>query len=269
MRRIALSVALAFGVACKDQPRASVTERATVLQPTLARPDSRVPSPIGAPKAVASMQVSPAEPATSAPDSRCNEQAPQAFLMQAHFDSNYALGMQHRREWASILSAAVRYRTEQYGYVKGYGSSAWNSRSPAQQARTVTFFGVPVSVHERIAGALACVETAIRQRCTTPYQPAALSGLRRHNTYLNGEISNHVYGIAIDIDPSRNPCCGCVGEWRANARCKNKKTKFERMDMPECWVREFERFGFYWLGHDRIEDTMHFEFLADPARIAR
>jgi len=41
------------------------------------------------------------------------------------------------------------------------------------------------------------------------------------------------------------------------------------MDMPRCWVGEFERFGFYWLGNDKIEDTMHFEFLADPSRIVR
>ena len=37
--------------------------------------------------------------------------------------------------------------------------------------------------------------------------------------------------------------------------------------MPECWVRAFEKYGFYWLGHDTLMDTMHFEFLADPNRI--
>ena len=39
------------------------------------------------------------------------------------------------------------------------------------------------------------------------------------------------------------------------------------MEMPECWVHAFERFGFYWLGHDVLRDTMHFEFLGDPDRI--
>jgi hypothetical protein len=112
------------------------------------------------------------------------------------------------------------------------------------------------------------VETAIRARCADhPYQPYVLSGLRKRNTYLNGEVSNHVYGIALDVDPTRNPCCGCVGEWRASERCQNDKSKFQRMDMPRCWVTEFERFGFYWLGNAKIEDTMHFEFLADPSRI--
>ena len=190
--------------------------------------------------------------------------------MQAHFDSHYALGEAHRREWAALLAAAVRYRTEQYGYVEGYGSRLWNARTPLEQGRQVTFFGVPVPIHARVAPALACAEAAIKAHCVDqPYQPAVLSGMRRHNTYLNGEVSNHVYGIAIDIDPTRNPCCGCIGAWRASPRCQNQKSKFERMDMPACWVEQFERFGFYWLGHDRIEDTMHFEFLADPRKIER
>jgi hypothetical protein len=38
------------------------------------------------------------------------------------------------------------------------------------------------------------------------------------------------------------------------------------MAMPECWVTAFERYGFYWLGHDELKDTMHFEFLGDPSK---
>lgn len=212
--------------------------------------------------------VAPPAATAVAPPSRCNEQAPQAFLVDAHFDSFNATGGSPR-EWRQVLNKAVRYRTERYGYVKGFGEAAWNASTPAEQASVVTFFGVPVAVHRRISPALACVETAIRARCAgEPYQPYVLSGLRKRNTYLNGEVSNHVYGIALDVDPSRNPCCGCIGEWRKSDRCQNEKTKFQRMEMPRCWVTEFERFGFYWLGHAKIEDTMHFEFLADPSQIA-
>lgn len=208
--------------------------------------------------------VAPSEPA-----SLCNEQSAQAFLVSAHFDS-FMAGGGTTRDWKTVLDRAVRYRTEQYGYVKGYGDDEWSSTTPAAEARAVTFFGVSVSVHRRIVPALACVETAIRARCASePYQPYVLSGLRRRNTYLNGEISNHVYGIALDVDPLRNPCCGCIGEWRESERCQKGKSKLERMEMPLCWVKEFERFGFYWLGHDKIEDTMHFEFLGDPGRILR
>lgn len=217
----------------------------------------------------AAMAPPAAAPTTLEPPSRCNEQTPQPFLVNAHFDSFNASGGT-AREWQQVLQRAVRYRTEQYGYVKGFGDGAWNASTPVDQARLVTFFGVQVSIHRRIAPALSCVETAIRANCTNePYQPYVLSGLRKRNTYLNGEISNHVYGIALDVDPTRNPCCGCVGEWRTSDKCQNDKTKFQRMDMPRCWVTEFERFGFYWLGHAKIEDTMHFEFLADPSQILR
>lgn len=203
------------------------------------------------------------------PPSRCNEQTAQPFLVDAHFDAFNATGGT-AREWRQVLDRALRYRTERYGYVAGFGDAAWNASTPADQARAVTFFGVPVSIHRLIAPALSCVETAIRARCADhPYQPYVLSGLRKRNTYLNGEVSNHVYGIALDVDPTRNPCCGCVGEWRASERCQNDKSKLQRMDMPLCWVTEFERFGFYWLGHAKMEDTMHFEFLADPSHIAR
>jgi hypothetical protein len=44
---------------------------------------------------------------------------------------------------------------------------------------------------------------------------------------------------------------------------------YKRTALPKCWVRSFERFGFHWLGHDDLEDTMHFEFLGDPERIKR
>jgi hypothetical protein len=228
------------------------------------------PSPSAAPIAPsAPIAASIVDPANSPASSRCKLQTAQAFLIAAHFDSHHALGLERQREWASVLSAAVRYRTEHYGYVEGFGKKSWNQRTPFEQVRSVTFFGVPVRIHERIAGVLECVETEIRARCADhPYQPAVLSGARKRNTYLNGEVSNHVYGIALDIDPMRNPCCGCVEPWRSNPRCQNEKSKFERMEMPKCWVEQFERFGFYWLGHDRIEDTMHFEFLADPSQIS-
>lgn len=218
----------------------------------------------------AAVVASPGAPSeTTESASACNQQAPQQFLVDAHFDSFFAAGGKPS-EWKQVLDRAVRYRTEQYGYVKGYGKKAWNVSTPTDQAQLVTFFGVSVSIHRRIAPALSCVEAAIRESCAgEPYQPYVLSGLRKRNTYVSGEISNHVYGIALDVDPLRNPCCGCIGSWSKSERCQNEKTKFQRMEMPRCWVTQFERFGFYWLGHDKIEDTMHFEFLADPSQILR
>jgi len=265
-------------LACRE-PSPHALERAKRTPPPANAPAPSVPPTPTAVAAASSATVtdtaaiSPAAPSKAPSEaerpSLCNEQTPQSFLVSAHFDSFNASGGT-AREWQQLLGRAVRYRTEQYGYVKGFGDPAWSASTPIEQARLVTFFGVPVSIHRRIAPALSCVETAIRAQCTSePYQPYVLSGLRKRNTYLNGEISNHVYGIALDVDPTRNPCCGCVGEWRTSDRCQNDKTKFQRMDMPRCWITQFERFGFYWLGHAKIEDTMHFEFLADPGRIVR
>ena len=95
-----------------------------------------------------------------------------------------------------------------------------------------------------------------------------LSGLRDKNTYHGGEVTNHLWGIALDLDPKLNPCCGCTKKWKASPLCKKKVTEeFERMAMPKCWVDAFEKYGFYWLGHDVLKDTMHFEFLADPEKV--
>ena len=96
-----------------------------------------------------------------------------------------------------------------------------------------------------------------------------MGGMRFHNTYKGVEISNHVYGIAVDIEPDRNTCCGCVAPWNENPVCKDKSktTVWQRMVMPRSWVETFEKYGFYWLGHDVLQDTMHFEFLGDPDRI--
>ncbi len=131
--------------------------------------------------------------------------------------------------------------------------------------------GLPISIHAKIAPALAAVEKRIRKNCTgsSRYTPKAIGGFRSGNTYRGVEVSNHLLGIAIDIDPDRNPCCGCVDPWPDNPVCKKPGTVYKRTALPRCWIQSFERFGFDWLGHDTLEDTMHFEFLGDPERITR
>jgi hypothetical protein len=131
--------------------------------------------------------------------------------------------------------------------------------------------GLPIRMHRKVVPALKCVEVEISQACVDhPYTPHALAGIRSRNTYRGGEVTNHAYGIAIDVDPSVNTCCGCVSPWNDAPACKrHAKSEYDRMAMPECWVHAFERYGFYWLGHDVLRDTMHFEFLGDPTRILK
>jgi hypothetical protein len=206
---------------------------------------------------------------TPAPVPACNEQQPQDFLVRGNWQTKARMTTEEQRARRAVAAHAIRYRTEQYGFFEGFGESAWNAHPPSFYARSVTLFGLRVRLNERIIPAARCAEAAIASACTaTPYAPHRLSGLRDRNTYHNGEVSNHVFGIAIDIDPDTNTCCHCVAEWQDHPLCRREATSiFERMSMPECWVTQFERFGFYWLGHDQLQDTMHFEFLGDPDRI--
>lgn len=198
----------------------------------------------------------------------CNPQDPQDFLIRANWQTRRNMERDEIRDRRAVHQKAIRYRTENYGYFEGFGLEAWNDRTPMHDAQGLRLFGRPVRLNQRIIPAARCVEQEIARACTDDYQPRRLSGIRDRNTYHNGEVSNHVYGIAIDLDPRENTCCNCVKEWRLHPLCQNQPdTIFDRMVMPECWVRSFEKYGFYWLGHDRLMDTMHFEFLGDPERI--
>jgi len=200
---------------------------------------------------------------------RCNEQQPDPVLIRGNWVIKARMPPEEQQRRRELHQRAIRIRTERYGYFEGFGRPEWNPHPPAYYARRVTLWGLSVRVHERIIPALQCAARAVSDHCaSTPYRPQRLSGIRDRNTYHNGEVSNHVYGIAIDIDPHRNTCCGCVAPWNEHPLCRRPVSSiFERMAMPECWVRQFQRLGFYWLGDDELQDTMHFEFLADPDRI--
>lgn len=196
----------------------------------------------------------------------CLVQKPQAFLQRNSFIIGGMLD-------GTKQLKAVRYLSEHYGHVDEQITSKWNGQSAFSQAKSVHFFGLPVLIHKKVAPALACVEKQIQKTCTgkSSYSPKTAGGFRSENTYRGGEFSHHLFGTAIDIDPQRNPCCGCVDPWPSHRYCKdkNRKNVYERMEMPKCWIKAFERFGFYWLGRDTLEDSMHFEFLGDPERITR
>jgi len=196
----------------------------------------------------------------------CPVQKPQKFLIRSNFIKHGALNdAAHER--------ALRYRAEQYGSVEGFGLERYNKDKAYASAVGVRFMGLPLQIHKKVAPALHCVELRIRHTCTDPhdrYVPRAIGGFRQANTYRGGEISNHLFGIAVDIDPDRNPCCGCVSPWPNHPACKApSESVFERTALPRCWIDAFERYGFYWLGRDPdLRDTMHFEFLGDPALLA-
>jgi hypothetical protein len=198
----------------------------------------------------------------------CREQAAQSFLIRSSWFPA-TTDAEKVKEGRKLLDDAIKYRTEKYGYFEGFGRKSWNPHPPKHYAKGTKFMGMPVQVHERIIPALKCVEAALKATAAgKEYTPRAMGGIRFSNTYRGVEVSNHVYGIAVDIEPDRNTCCGCVPPWNEHALCKDKKrTIWQRMAMPKSWVDTFERYGFYWLGHDVLQDTMHFEFLGDPDKI--
>jgi hypothetical protein len=207
--------------------------------------------------------------AASATGPSCREQTAQAFLLRRGQIAKPHASPAERREILAARKRSIDYRTREYGRFPGFGSPGDNPHPPRYYAERTTFMGLDVVLNRRIVPALHCVEAALERDCAAhPYQPRHLSGMRFSNTYKDYEISNHVYGIAIDIDPELNPCCDCVGRWSQKKICRKKvDSPFDRMAMPRCWVKVFERYGFHWLGHDELHDTMHFEFLGDPDRI--
>ena len=200
----------------------------------------------------------------------CNYQRPIDYLVRENFLPRWTQPPEEQRRRRELQARAVEFRTKNYGYFEGFGDRRWNDRTPSDNAVRTRFMGLPVRLNEKIVPALQCVEEVIRAECGDDYEPRRLSGLRTRNTYHNGQVSNHVYGIAIDIDPQLNTCCMCVAQWGDHPLCQTPvESIYERMAMPACWVHVFERFGFYWLGRDRLQDTMHFEFLGDPDHILK
>jgi len=141
--------------------------------------------------------------------------------------------------------------------------------------RNTTFMGKNIMLHEKVIGPLKCVEKKIKATCSDNYTPKVLSGWRPNNTIQGAEISNHVFGIAIDIDPSINTCCGCVKDWAKAEGCKNAvkpddgSAPLGTYEIPRCWIDSFNEYGWYWLGDEpTLRDTMHFEFLAKPVDVS-
>ena len=202
-------------------------------------------------------------------------QEPQEFLKRSHYRYPGCKG----KECGKRHQDVHEYRTRNYGRFKKVGKASWNDKTPKDYSQKTTFMGIKVTLNKRIIPAVKCVELELQTQCQEcvksseypneckkkfPYKPKRLSGQRYRNSFKGSEVSNHVYGIALDLDPSKNTCCGCVAKWRAHPMCKKKLEVHERMIMPVCWVDIFEKYGFYWLGHDRLQDTMHFEFLGKP-----
>ena len=172
-------------------------------------------------------------------------QEPQEFLKRSYYRYPGCKG----KECSKRHQAVHEYRTKNYGRFKKVGKAKWNDKTPKDYCQKTTFMGIKVTLNKRIIPAVKCVERELQTQCQEcvkseeypneckknyPYKPKRLSGQRYRNSFKGSEVSNHVYGIALDMDPSKNTCCGCVAKWRAHPMCKKDLQVHERMIMPVC-----------------------------------
>ena len=147
----------------------------------------------------------------------------------------------------------------------------WNAKPPtAYNAAKTRFMGLEVSVNRRISRRSPAPSTRSTRPAAAATGPSRSPASAATTPSTTARSRTTCYGIAIDIDPEKNVCCGCVGPWprspRLSAHVDDSKSAWR---CPPAGSKRFERFGFYWLGRDELEDTMHFEFLGDPSKIKK
>lgn len=121
---------------------------------------------------------------------------------------------------------------------------------------TITVAGISLSVHKGVAPLFkaAINECAAKGRRFDKVK----DDWGYAHRYIRGSktnMSNHSYGLAIDLDATRNPL--------------TEDGKIHT-DMPAWVVAVFAKYGFFWGGSysGKRKDPMHFEFLGTPASAA-
>lgn len=111
--------------------------------------------------------------------------------------------------------------------------------------------GWPVLVHRKALAAFEQVAEAVENSDYRIVEP--VDGYSYRNVEGRRVLSPHAYGIAVDVNPSTNPCCGVTQP----CRCYNDLIT----DIPPDFVQAFKNAGFVW-GGDWMDhpDPMHFEW---------
>lgn len=115
------------------------------------------------------------------------------------------------------------------------------ANSPAAQ-KPVKFMGKSFQAHEKVVPCLEAVEKELKANGDDDYEIRLIGAYNPRP----GEplYFFHMYGAAIDINWDTNLFCAC-----------------ETRDIPDSWVKAFEKYGFFWGGNYRTKkDWMHFEW---------
>jgi hypothetical protein len=145
------------------------------------------------------------------------------------------------------------------------------------QLVTARLVGFQVTVHRRIAAAVAAVDVALRQLAEDdPAVKQFLQGLRGLSGYNWREIagtssrSYHSYGLAIDLEAKSYGGRQTYWRWALPGNDEWYAIPYEQRWMaPLPVVKAFEQQGFIWGGKWFYFDTMHFEYRPEILVLAR
>lgn len=114
---------------------------------------------------------------------------------------------------------------------------------------TVNFLGGSVTIRREFAPSLQRIDAAWRARGGDAgfYNVTSVGGYNCRKIAGSNRWSNHAYGVAIDINPSRNP------------HTRPGSSNYGATDMPAAFVNLFRSEGWGWGGNwNSSKDTMHY-----------
>ncbi len=156
-------------------------------------------------------------------------------------------------------------------YSDTYGSClADESKFKEMYLTTIDFMGTRVQVHRAARDSFLAVVEDIRlcedeetknYNFWNPEWGGNSGGTYncRKNTNDPSKMSMHAYGMAIDINPWKNPNCP------KDPQCNGMNVVIT--NIPDCVIDAFKKNGFKWGGDfSSVKDTMHFEWVPPEMR---
>ncbi|PKL17272.1 MAG: hypothetical protein CVV49_11925 [Spirochaetae bacterium HGW-Spirochaetae-5] len=146
--------------------------------------------------------------------------------------------------------------------------SITNKKSVQKQLTEIKLAGYYTKVHKDIAGKIKSIDSKIRELSKTDGEVqsflksiGSVQGFNWRKIAGTARMSNHSYGIAIDILPKKSRKKILYWFWE---QAKNDKwmllPQSSLWTPPDSVVKIFLEEGFVWGGHWDRYDTMHFEY---------
>lgn len=145
-----------------------------------------------------------------------------------------------------------------------------NSRAKVEKhIKGITFLGLKLNVHDRIAEKVKIVEKQIKSAAETDEETAlfvknmaSTGGYNWREISDSGSRSFHSLGIAVDVLPKGWNQKNVYWSWRRDLEPDTwMMLSLERRWMPpEKVIKIFEENGFIWGGKWIVWDNMHFEY---------